>query len=113
MREVAAEELIRPLSGAIAELQKRQPAMAGFLPHDAERVVFSEEFLRRVVRIFSEPVHHHQTPQAAARFRNPATVVGVDADAADFVLDGGFVSESVGDNRRVGPDHELVVVVRM
>ena len=35
----------------------------------------------------------------------------VEADAAHFVGDRRLVGERVGDERRVGPDHELIVVV--
>ena len=50
VREVAPEQRVGPLSRVVAELEKREPAVAGLLPDQAERVVLAEEFLRRVVR---------------------------------------------------------------
>ena len=83
-------------------------------PSRLQRVVLAEEFLRRVVRIFAEPVHHHEAAQAAGA----AEIGGTDRRCptpmpADFVLHRGLVRERVGDERRIRPGDELIVVVGM
>ena len=99
--------------GVVAELQKREPAVARLLAEQAERVVLAEELLRRVVRVLAEPVHDDQAAQPSGAAEIGGQIVGVDADAADLVLHRRLVRECVGDERRVGPEHELVVVVGM
>ena len=87
------------LTGAVAELEERQPAVADLLAEHAERVVLAEELLRRVVRILAEPVHHREAAQPAAAAEVARGVVDVDADAADLVGDGRLVGERVPDDR--------------
>ena len=113
MREVAAEQRVRPLYRAVAELEKREPPVAGLLTDQAERVVLAEELLRRVVRDTSKPVHDDDAAQPAGAPKSADRVVGVDTDTLHLVLHRGLVGECVGDERRVGPQHELVVIVGM
>ena len=111
---VTPEQGVRSLAVVIAELEECQPAMSGLLPQHAERVVLAEELRRGIGGEFGDVVHLHeaaQPPSGAAELAR--RVVAVEADARDLVGHGDLERERVEGERRIGPDHELVVGVGM
>jgi hypothetical protein len=95
------------------KVQRRAPAVAGLVRDQRHRGVLAVDARVWVARVLRERVHQHharQPPSVAAVLRGE--VEDVLADAADLVLDAALEGERVGvGHPRVGPEHELVVVV--
>ena len=99
-------------AGVIAELQERQPAMADFLAEDADACCSRRgTSAAGSSGILANPVHHHEAAQPSGAAEIARRVEDVDADAADLVGHGRLERERVVDDRRVGPDDQLIVVV--
>jgi hypothetical protein len=113
VRVVAAEQRARIGAGPIAEVHVREPPVADLLPQHAQRVVLAEKLRRRIVGILDQRVHDDEGPQAAGAAQLPADVEDVLADTAYFVRDRELVGKGVADERLIGPQQDLIVVVRV
>ena len=111
MRLVAPEERLRARAGVVTELEKCEPAVTDFLAEHADGAVLAQKRLQRILGILPDPVHHRVAAQPAGAAEIAGGVELRQTDAADLVGDRHLVGERIVDDGRVGPNHELVVVV--
>ena len=63
--------------------------------------------------VLKKPVFYFYAPQGFGTSKLAGRIEQRRAEALDIVRDGNFVSERILDERRIGPDDDLVVVVGM